>query len=335
MRPTPENTKLTICVWHSFDQWRPKPAMAENIRRHWPKMRVVHLPDYTCLPNELPDSDIFVGYSLRPQQLKDALKLKWIHSTASGVAQLMYPELRESGISVTNPRGIFATPMAEHAMGLLLALARNFPDSVRHQDRAHWGQQDIWDEPQQLTELKGKVLLVIGFGTIGQELARRAKVFDMSVWAVNRSGKTASESLADRIVPVSQLAEALPHADFVVIAAPETPDTKHLIGAAEISRMKASARLINLARGSLLEEGALLCALQQNRLGGAALDVTSVEPLPPDSPLWTAPRLFITPHTSAVSDRLWPRQTELLLQLLEKWFAGEELFNRVDFAKGY
>ena len=334
-RPTPENTKLTICVWHPFDQWRPKPVMAETIRQSWPKLRVVHLPDYTDLPQELPDTDIFVGYSLRPQQLKIALKLKWIHSTASGVAQLMYRELRESGIAVTNPRGIFATPMAEHAMGLLLALARNFPDSVRHQDRAHWGQQDIWDQPQRLTELNGKVLLIIGFGTIGQELARRAKAFDMSVWAVNRSGNSDSRGLADKIVPVSQLPEVLPQADFVVIAAPETPDTRHLIDAAEFSRMKPGARIINLARGALLDEAALVNALRQNHLGGAALDVTAVEPLPLDSPLWKAPRLFITPHTSAVSDRLWPRQTELLLQLLEKWFAGQELFNRVDFTKGY
>ena len=247
----------------------------------------------------------------------------------------MYRELRESGIAVTNPRGIFATPMAEHAMGLLLALARNFPDSVRHQDRAHWGQQDIWDQPQRLTELNGKVLLIIGFGTIGQELARRAKAFDMSVWAVNRSGNSDSRGLVDKIVPVSQLPEVLPQADFVVIAAPETPDTRHLIDAAEFSRMKPGARIINLARGALLDEAALVNALRQNHLGGAALDVTAVEPLPLDSPLWKAPRLFITPHTSAVSDRLWPRQTELLLQLLEKWFAGQELFNRVDFTKGY
>ena len=186
-RPTPDQTKLTICVWHPFDQWRPTAAMADAIRERWPKMRVVHLPDYTGLSQELPDTDIFMGYSLRPQQLKDALKLKWIHSTASGVAQLMYPGLRDSNITVTNPRGIFATPMAEHAMGLLLALARNFPDSVRHQDRAHWGQQDIWDQPQRLTELNGKLLLIIGFGSIGQELARRAKAFGMIVWAVNRS----------------------------------------------------------------------------------------------------------------------------------------------------
>ena len=333
-RTTPENTKLTICVWHPFDQWRPKAAMAETIRQRWPQMGVVHLPDYSNLARELPDTDIFVGYSLRPQQLVDAKKLKWIHSTASGVAQLMYPELRDSNIVVTNPRGIFAVPMAEHAMGLLLALARNFPDAVRHQDHAHWGQQEIWDQPQRLTELNGQLLVILGFGSIGQELAPRAKAFGMTVWAVNRSGSEAS-GLADKVAAVSRLAEVLPHADFVVIAAPETSETKHLMGATELSLMKAGARLINLARGSLLDEGALIDALRQNHLGGAALDVTSTEPLPADNPLWKAPRLFITPHTSAVSDRLWTRQTEILLRLLEKWFAGEPLFNRVDFSKGY
>ena len=136
-RSKPENTKLTICVWHPFTQWRPTPAMPETLRQCWPTMKVVHLPEYKHLAEELPDTDIFVGYSLRPEQLVDARKLKWIHSTAAGVAQLMYPELRDSGIMVTNPSGIFSVPMAEHTMGLLLALVRNFPDSVRHQERAH------------------------------------------------------------------------------------------------------------------------------------------------------------------------------------------------------
>src|SRR5260370_16935284 len=111
-------------------------------------MRVLHQPDYDHLPQELPDTDIFVGYSLRPQQLPLAKKLKWLHSTAAGVAQLMYPELRESGIVVTNPSGIFPVPMAEHTMGLLVALARNFPGSVRPQDRSHLGQQDFCAKPQ-------------------------------------------------------------------------------------------------------------------------------------------------------------------------------------------
>ena len=297
-------------------------------------MRVVHLPDYDCLPQELPDTDIFVGYSLRANQLSDAKKLKWIHSTAAGVAQLMYPELRDSGILVTNPSGIFSVPMAEHTMGLLIALARNFPDSTRHQDQSRWAQQELWDQPQHLTELNGQVLLIVGFGSIGHELARRAKAFDMRVWGVSRTGK-GDTSLAEKIVPISQLHEVLPHADFVVVSAPETRETKHLIGAPELARMKPTARLINVARGSLLDQSALLTTLQNKKIAGAALDVTDPEPLPAADPLWKAPNLLITPHTSAISDRLWPRQTALLLDLLERWFAGRELLNQVDLHRGY
>ncbi len=333
-RTTPAETKLVICVWHPFTFWRPQPVMPQTIRDRWPEMRVVHLPDYDHLPQELPDTDIFVGYSLRAEQLTHAKKLKWIHSTAAGVAQLMYAELRDSGIVVTNPSGVFSPPMAEHTMGLLLSLARNFPDCTRHQDRSHWGQQDIWDKPQHLTELSGQVLLIIGFGSIGRELAKRARSFDMRVWGVTRSGQ-GDTTHAEKIVPISQLEETLPHADYVVIAAPETTETRHMIGAAQIARMKPGARLINVGRGSLLDESALIRALETGALAGAALDVTSVEPLPAESPLWKAPNLFITPHTSAVSDRLWNRETSLLMDLLERWFDGREMFNQVDFARGY
>jgi D-2-hydroxyacid dehydrogenase (NADP+) len=333
-RNTPAGTKLVICVWHPFSEWRPKPTMAEAIRRRWPEMRVIHLPDYDRLPEELPDTDIFVGYSLRAKQLKDAKKLQWIHSTAAGVAQLMYPELRDSGILVTNPRGVFSVPMAEHTMGLLLALARNFPDSVRQQDRSHWSQQELWDKPQHLTELNGQILLIVGYGSIGRELARHAKAFDMRVWGITRSGE-GDPAHAERIVAASRLDEVLPEADYVVVAAPETPETQRLMGAAQIARMKRGARLLNVARGSLLDEAALVQALESGALGGAALDVTETEPLPPESPLWKAPNLLITPHTSAVSDRLWSRETSLLMDLLERWFDGREMFNRVDFSRGY
>ena len=333
-RTTPAGTKLVICVWHPFTEWRPKPIMADAIRRRWPEMRVIHLPDYDRLPEELPDTDIFVGYSLRARQLKDARKLKWIHSTAAGVSQLMYPELRDSGILVTNPGGVFSVPMAEHAMGLLLALARNFPDSVRQQDQSHWSQQELWDKPQHLTELNGQILLIVGYGSIGRELARRAKAFELRVWGVTRSGE-GDPTHAERIVPASQLDEVLSQADYVVISAPETAETKRLIGAAQIARMKRGARLLNVARGSLLDEAALVRALESGALGGAALDVAETEPLPPESPLWKAPNLLITPHTSAVSDRLWSRETSLLMDLLEHWFDGHEMFNRVDFSRGY
>jgi phosphoglycerate dehydrogenase-like enzyme len=314
-RTKPAETKLVICVWHPFTFWRPQSVMPQTIRARWPEMRVLHLPDYGHLAEELPDTDIFVGYSLRAEQL-------------------MYPELRDSGIVVTNPSGVFSPPMAEHTMGLLLALARNFPDSTRHQDRSHWGQQDIWDKPQHLTELSGQVLLIVGFGSIGRELAKRARAFDMRVWGVTRSGQ-GDTTHAEKILLVSQLEEALAHADYVVIAAPETNETRHLIGVAQIARMKPGARLINVGRGSLLDESALIRALESGALSGAALDVTSVEPLPPESPLWRVPNLFITPHTSAVSDRLWHRETALLMDLLERWFDGREMFNQVDLARGY
>src|SRR5580704_10470295 len=317
-RTTPENTKLTICVWHAFTEWRPPISLAEAIRKRWPAMHVVHLPDYDRLPKQLPD----------------AQKLKWIHSTAAGVAQLMYPELRDSGILVTNPSGIFSVPMAEHTLGLLIALARNFPDSVRYQDQSRRAQQELWEQPQHLNELNGQVLLIVGYGSIGHELARRAKAFDIRVWGVSRSGKGDS-SVAEKIVPITQLHEVLPHADFVVVSAPETSETKHLIGAPELARMKPTARLINVARGSLLDQSALLAALQQKKIAGAALDVTDPEPLPAADPLWKAPNVLITPHTSAISDRLWPRQTTLLLDLLQRWFDGRDLFNQVDLHRGY
>jgi len=333
-RLSPAETKLIVCVKHPFSEWCAKPLLADVIREHWPKMRVVYLPNYETLPQELPDAHIFVGASLRSEQFAYAKQLKWVHSTAAGVSQLMYPELSDSGVIVTNPSGIFSVPMAEHTMGMILALARNFPDTVRFQDAAKWAQQDLWDKPQHLSEINGSLLLIVGYGSIGRELAKRAQAFGMRVWGVTRSGQ-GDKTHAEQILPASQLHEALAHADYVVVAAPDTNETKRLIGAERIALMKPGARLINVGRGSLLDETALIMALQSGKLSGAALDVASCEPLPADSPLWKAPNLFITPHTSGVSDRLWQRETELLLRLLEAWFAGRELSNRVDLSRGY
>jgi D-2-hydroxyacid dehydrogenase (NADP+) len=333
-RPSPAETKLLICVWHPFPQWRAQPILAETIRRRWPEMRVVYLPDYERLPQEVPDTDIFIGAMLRPAQFQLARKLKWIHSTAAGVSQLMYPELQNSGVILTNPSGIFSAPMAEHTLGLMVALARNFPDSVRYQDRAQWAQNEVSSRPSPLTELNGELLLIVGYGSIGREIARRARAFDMRVWGVTRSGN-GDTAHAEKIFPIAQLDDALPHADYVILAAPDTHETQRLIGAAQVAKMKRGARLINVGRGSLLDETALIRALETGALSGAALDVTATEPLPTDSPLWKAPNLFITPHTSGVSDRLWQKETDLLMDLLERWFDGRDLFNVVDFRRGY
>src|SRR5262252_3767693 len=187
-RLAPAETKLIVCVSHPFSEWTAKPALAAAIRSRWPEMRVVHLLSYDTLPEELPEARIFIGASLRPEQFACANQLQWIHSTAAGVSQLMYPQLRDSGVTVTNPSGIFSVPMAEHTMGMILALARNFPDAVRYQDGGKWSAQDLWDKPQQLTEVNGSLLVIVGYGSIGQELAKRAQAFDMRVWGITRSG---------------------------------------------------------------------------------------------------------------------------------------------------
>jgi phosphoglycerate dehydrogenase-like enzyme len=246
----------------------------------------------------------------------------------------MYPELRSSGVILTNPSGIFSPSMAEHTMGLMIALARHFPDSVRYQDRARWSQTEVSSQPGPLTELNGQLLLIVGYGSIGRELARRAHAFDMRVWGVTRSGK-GDATHTEKILPVAQLEDALPHADYIVLSAPDTRETRQLIGPAQIAKMKPGARLINVGRGSLLDEAALIRALETGVLSGAALDVTVTEPLPAESPLWKTPNLLITPHTSGVSDRLWQKETKLLMDLLGRWFDSRDLFNVVDFSRGY
>ncbi len=333
-RTKPADTKFVICVRFRFSIWTAPPEMAESIRARWPEMRVVHLPDYDHLDDELPDADIFAGFSLRPEQFARARRLKWIHSTAAAVTQLMFPELRQSGIEVTNSSGIHSIPMSEHVLGTMIALARRFPDCFRYQQQGRWAAQDLWDAPVRPRELHGQLLLCIGFGAVGRAVAKAARSFGMRVWAVTRSGKGDSE-LAERIVPVSNLGEALPHADFVVVAAPETPETRQLMGAREFAGMKPSAYFLNVARGSLVDEAALIAALERRAIAGASLDVTSQEPLPPESPLWKLDNLFLTPHVSAVSERLWGRQTDLLVENLERWFSGRELVNRVDLVRGY
>jgi phosphoglycerate dehydrogenase-like enzyme len=334
IRTSPAETKLLICVWHAFALWNPPPEMPERIRARWPEMRIVYLPTYDHIMDEVPDTDIFVGFSLRPEQFLLARKLKWLHSTAAGVGQLMYPELRKSGIEVTNASGVHRVPMAEHILGTLIALARRFPDCFRYQQQSHWAQHELWAAPVRLRELRGQILLFIGFGAIGQEVARIIRPLGMRVWAVTRSGRT-EEGLAEQVFPASKLDEVLPQADFVVLAAPETPETRKMMGAREFTLMKSSAYFLNVSRGALVDEPALISALEQHKIAGAALDVASQEPLPPENPLWKLDNAFITPHMSAVSEHLWERQTDLLMENLERWFAGDELLNRVDLNRGY
>jgi phosphoglycerate dehydrogenase-like enzyme len=333
-RTKPEETNLTICAWHRFTLWRAPAEFADAIRRCWPQMKVNHLPDYSHLDEALPETDILVGFSIRPDQFALAKRLKWIHATAAGVGQLMYPELRQSGIVVTNARGIHSIPMAEHILGMIIALAKRFPDALRYQMQGRWAQQELWDAPMPMRELKGQLLLIVGFGSIGCEVARRIQPLGMRVWGVTRSG-AGDAQLAERILPVTELAKALPQADFVLLAAPETPESRRMIGEPELARMKRTAYLINVARGTIIDEPALMEALRRRAIAGAALDVAENEPLPPESLLWKLDNVFITPHVSAVSEHLWERQAELVLENLERWFSGRKLINPVDLERGY
>jgi phosphoglycerate dehydrogenase-like enzyme len=333
-RKKPSETKLLICTWHRFTLWQPPASLAERVRAAYPQMRVVHLPTFAGLDQEVEDTNILVGFSLKPEQFARARQLQWIHSTAAGVWQLMFPELRKSSVQVTNARGVHSIPMAEHIVGMLLAVAKKFPSAVLHQAQRHWGQQEIWDNPPPPRELHGQTLLFIGFGEIAKETARRLASFGMRILAVTRSG-SGDRALAQEIFPAVQLEKALPQADYVVVSAPETSETHHLIGARQLAAMKPSAVLVNVARGTLVDELALIEALERGTIAGAALDVAEREPLPPESPLWTLPNVFITPHTSAVSDKLWERQGDLLLDNLHRWFTGQPLRNRVDLGRGY
>jgi phosphoglycerate dehydrogenase-like enzyme len=330
----PAETKLIVYASHRFTLWQPPVALADAVRQRWPQMRVLHLNQSDDLEREIPDTDIFVGIHLRPERLRQAGRLKWVHSTAAGVAHLLYPEMRSANIALTNASGVHADSMAEHVIAMMIALARDFPGAMRAQLRRQWAQQEIWDGPARPRELAGSVALLVGFGAVGRAVAERLKAFAVTVWAVTRSG-SADPALAARVFRSSQLDAALPGSDFVVLAAPETPETHHLVGKRQLALMKPSAFLINVARGSLVDEAALIPALQKRAIAGAGLDVTEQEPLPPSSPLWALENVLLTPHLSGASPHLWEREAELLLDNLERWFAGRPLRNRVDIERGY
>jgi phosphoglycerate dehydrogenase-like enzyme len=333
-RPAPAETKLVVFASHPFTLWRPPVELAERIRSRWPQMRVVHVTSGEQLNAEIPDTDILVGIHLRPAQFRLAGRLQWIHSTAAGVRQLMYPELRDSGIMLTNASGVHAIPMAEHVVGMMVALAHDFPGAMRHQLHSRWAQQEMWDGPARPVELFGRVALLVGFGAVGRAVAERLRPFGMTVWAVTRSGK-ADPALAARVFPAAELDAALAGGDFVVLAAPETPETHHMIGERQLALMKSSAFLFNVARGSLVDEPALIDVLRRRAIAGAGLDVAAEEPLPPSSPLWQLENVLITPHTSGNSVQLWEREGELLMDNLERWFSGRPLRNQVDLTRGY
>lgn len=326
--------KLLIAVRTELELYRLPEWLPHKLQECFPELNVVALDGYDATDDELPDAEVFVGWSLPAKKLALASKLKWMHSLMTGVAQLCYSEMVASPVVLTNAATVHAPVVAEHAWALIMAMSRRIPSGVRAQDRREWAAAAIEQETPRLFELGGLTMCVVGLGAIGSEVARRARAFGMRVIAVKRRPERGRED-GNEVVGPDRLLDALTQADVVVLAAPSTPETRHLIGERELAAMKPAALLVNVARGTLIDEAALVLALEERRIGGAALDVTETEPLPAESPLWRAPNVLITPHLASATERLWNRHYELLDENVRRYLAGQSLLNVVDKAAGY
>ena len=326
--------KLTIFVHHPFALWTAPGWFSKRLRQEFPQLNVVHLPDYQGVDTEIRDTDIAITWSIKPEQVRSAAKLRWIHSPAAAVHTLIFPEIVESQIQITNARDVHGPVVAEHVMAQIFALAKKIPDAVRLQQKQHWGQQEMWDELPRVREVAGATVGLVGLGSIGRAVVKTAKALGMRVIAVREHPEKGSEG-ADAVFRPAQMDEVFRQADYVVLAVPFTSATNVLANAQRLALMKSDACLINVGRGQLVDESALVLALRDKKIGGAALDVFPNEPLSADSPLWDVPGLLITPHTAALTDKLWERHYTLFSENLRRYLSGQALLGVVDKRKGY
>jgi D-2-hydroxyacid dehydrogenase (NADP+) len=255
-------------------------------------------------------------------------RLRFIQSIGAGTDQFPLDRLRERGIRLASARGVNAAAVAEHALALVLALARRLGEARDNQRRRVWRGM-IGDIERREDELGGKTLLVVGLGAIGGRVARLAKAFDMRVVALRRDPANGCGA-ADAVHPLSAFNSLLPEADVVVLACPLNAETLNLVDAAAFSRMKPSAHLVNVARGRVVDETALIGALAAGRIAGAGLDVTAEEPLAADSPLWNVDEVLITPHTAGETRCYEDNVIAILLDNLGRLRRGDEpLVNQV------
>jgi len=260
-----------------------------------------------------------------------APRLEWLHTASTGVDRYLTREFVESEIVLTNSRGIHAVPIAEHAMGLLLAHVRMLGRSFEDQRARRWGEREPYER---LRELRGKTLGLVGVGRIGEAVAERARAFDMRVLGYRRRDLPPVPGV-ERMYRGDEMASFLAECDFVVVSVPLTDETRGMLGEAEFSAMKQGAYLVNVARGGVVDEDALVRSLRGGRLAGAAMDVFEQEPLPPDSPLYDAPGLTITPHVAGLGPSLDDERIALFEDNLRRYAEGRPLRNVVDKRAGY
>jgi len=315
----------------------------ERIREAAPGARLVTLSVEGLADGPLDDVEVLLRGWLSAEAfdrlLARAPRLAWVHSASAGVERALTPTARARGVVITNARGVFSRPIAEYVLMMILAISRRLPQLLELQRERTW-------QPLEGSELRDLTIGVVGLGSIGRAVAALASAFGCRVVAVRRrteaSGSASRgdvdglrEVEPDEVLGPEGLPALLAQSDFVVLAAPLTSETEGMIDDAALAAMKRGSWLINVARGRLIDERALLRALGEGRIGGAVLDTFAEEPLPPDSPFYDLPNAIVTPHTSWSSARVLDRSVELFCDNLRRFAAGEPLLNVVDPDAGY
>lgn len=282
------------------------------------------------------DAEVYFSAGLLKSAVFDRIltaapAVRWQHTPSAGVNHLLTPTSLSRDLILTNSAGTHAIPIAEFVIALMLDHAKHLGKLHQLQTEHSWDHR--WKDGIFLQELFGATVLIIGAGGIGQAIAQRASAFGMRVWGSRRHPEPLPHF--EKIVGANEWDDLLPAADFVVLAIPLTPATKGIINTKVLQSMKSSAYLINIARGALVDEAALITALTEGWIAGAGIDAFINEPLPADSPLWSVPNLFVTPHTSWSSPQTHSRTVDLFLENLHRYRTGQPLRNVVDRHAGY
>ncbi len=313
----PPKESLTICFAHSA--YRMKERF--DLRGCGVKNFQVH--SYDELQKRVGEADVVVVSGMWKNDLiPQAGKLKFIQSISSGMDQYSKEQLAAKNVRLASAAGVNARAVAEHALALMLAVARRLPEARDNQHRKVWRGM-LGDLAQREDEIGGKTVLIVGMGRIGSHLAKLAKAFDMKVIGIRRD-PAQGENGADAIYGMGDLVELVPQADFVVLTCALTPETTGLMSRAAFAAMKPSSVFVNVARGKVADEAALIETMQQGRIWAAALDVTAEEPLPSASPLWELPNVFITPHTAGETRAYEDNVIDILLENLDRLWRGEK-----------
>jgi len=304
----------------------------DGLRAAFPHHTFLEAWDRGTLRQLLPDAEVAFTPFVDQDVFPAAKRLRWVQSPAAGVGKLMFPDLLASEVIVTTARGVRARSIAEHILGAAIALARALPVAVRAQARHEWAQDGL---ERSARILNGSRMGIVGLGAIGAEVARIAAPFGFQVTAIRRRPNRPVPQGVEEVWMPDRLADLLAISDVIVLALPHTPETKQLIGRRELDVIKPGAILINVARGKLIDDQALVEALRDGRVGGAALDVFATEPLEASSPYWELPNVLITPHTAGAMPDYWTPLVALFSDNLRRFERGERLMNVVDKTVGY